>query len=138
LDRALANEDWHKMFYKSYVEYLRMVTLDHKQLVAIIKDKVLRGKKSVRFDKRWARKEGLMETIVEGCQFNNTVEEGHFVQKLTNCRQSISKWWNNLTLYGRELMGDLKKDLELAQNHDSKLHEEITKLTLKLKGNLSV
>lgn len=92
-----------------------MVASDRSPLVTIIEDKIPRKKKSFRFDKRWIRKEGLLETIVEGWQYHNTTKEGHFVEKLINCWQAISKWLKKLTSYGREFIGDLKKDPALAK-----------------------
>ncbi|KAG7585995.1 Reverse transcriptase zinc-binding domain [Arabidopsis thaliana x Arabidopsis arenosa] len=110
-----------------------MVASDHKPVVATIADKVPRGKKNFRFDKRWIGKEGLLETISDGWHFDGNSGEGNFVEKVTNCRRAISKWRKNLTPYGRKTIEDLKAELEVAQNDDSQSPEVIKALTIRLR-----
>lgn len=63
LHRALANKDWHTLFPCSYTEYLGMVASGHWPVVAFIEDKVYRRRGIFKFDKRWIRQDGLMESI---------------------------------------------------------------------------
>lgn len=68
-----------------------MVDSDHKLVVATIADKMPRGKRKFRFDKRWIGKEGLVETISEGWHLEDNLGEGSFMDKVLNCRHAISK-----------------------------------------------
>ncbi|KAG7578757.1 Ribonuclease H-like superfamily [Arabidopsis thaliana x Arabidopsis arenosa] len=110
-----------------------MVASDHSPVLATIADKMPRGKHSFRFDKRWIGKEGLLETIADGWNFDSEPGDGKFVEKLTNCRRAISQWRRELTPYGRQTIEDLKSELYAAQRDDRRSREEITKLTLRLK-----
>ncbi|KAG7584349.1 Ribonuclease H-like superfamily [Arabidopsis suecica] len=133
LDRALANEEWHELFCNSYVEYLQMVASDHSPVVATIADKIPRGKRCFRFDKRWIRKEGLLEAISSGWNLDSSAADGNFVEKLSNCRRAISQWRKDLSPYGRKTIEDLKSELNAAQRDDTRTREEIMELTLQLK-----
>lgn len=133
LDRALASEDWHEMFSKSFTEYLSMVASDHKPILAVIENKVPKGRYNFRFDKCWIGKEGLMEAIHEGWHNGHETEPGNFVDKITNCRRFISRWRKNLVPYGRDLISDLKNQLENLQRDDKSSSEEIANLMVKLR-----
>ncbi|KAG7574769.1 Endonuclease/exonuclease/phosphatase superfamily [Arabidopsis suecica] len=133
LDRALANEDWHELFCNSFVEYLPMVASDHSPVVATLLDKIPRGKRTFRFDKRWIGKDGLMEAISNGWNSESESGAGKFVEKLNNCRRAISQWRRELTPYGRQTIEELKSELYVAQRDDRRSREEITELTLRLK-----
>ncbi|KAG7588485.1 Ribonuclease H domain [Arabidopsis suecica] len=106
---------------------------DHSPVVATLMDKVPRGKRNFRFDKRWIGKEGLLEAISNGWNSNSELGEGKFVEKLTNCRRAILQWRRELTPYGRQTIEELKSELLLAQGDDRRPREEITELTLRLK-----
>ncbi|KAG7564174.1 Ribonuclease H domain [Arabidopsis suecica] len=110
-----------------------MVASDHSPVVATLLDKIPRGKRSFRFDKRWIGKEGLLEAISNGWNSDSELGEGKFVEKLTNCRRAISQWRKELTPYGRQTIEELKSELHVAQSDDRRSREEITELTLRLK-----
>ncbi|KAG7592953.1 Ribonuclease H domain [Arabidopsis thaliana x Arabidopsis arenosa] len=72
---------------------------DHSPMITTIADKIPRGKRSFRFDKRWIGKEGLLEAIENGWNSDTELGEGKFVEKLSNCRRAISQWRRDLTPY---------------------------------------
>lgn len=61
----------------------------HIFILRIFKDKVPRGKRNFKFHKRWIGKEGLLEAIANGWNFDTELEDGKFVEKLTNYRRVI-------------------------------------------------
>ena len=66
LDRALGNNKRHNLFPCSHVEYLEMIGLDHRPIVASIENKIFKFRRQFRFDKRWISEEGLMESVTRG------------------------------------------------------------------------
>ena len=90
LDRALGNNDWHNLFPYSFVEYLRMVGSDHRPIVATIDDKVIKFRKSFRFDKRWVGQEGLMDSITRGWNSRRVRDRNGIVDRIHWCRHEIS------------------------------------------------
>ncbi|KAG7567099.1 Ribonuclease H-like superfamily [Arabidopsis thaliana x Arabidopsis arenosa] len=110
-----------------------MVASDHSPVVATLLDKIPRGKRTFRFDKRWIGKDGLMEAISNGWNSESESGAGKFVEKLNNCRRAISQWRRELTPYGRQTIEELKSELHVAQRDDRRSREEITELTLRLK-----
>ena len=132
LDRALANEEWHTLFPCSHTEYLNMVASDHRPLVAYLEDKIVRRRGQFRFDKRWVGKEGLMESITMDWAEHNEDRRNGLVEKISNCRQAISKWRKNNPPFGKEKIADLQKALEEVQNDDTRSQEEILEVSRKL------
>lgn len=92
LDRALANNEWHDIFPCSHVEYLAMVGSDHRPIVAVIEDKIIKFQKQFRFVKRWIGTNGLMEAISRGWKSNRRGQNLQVVDRIHNCRQKISVW----------------------------------------------
>ncbi|KAG7568133.1 Ribonuclease H-like superfamily [Arabidopsis thaliana x Arabidopsis arenosa] len=130
----LMREQWNEGYNPMHHGTVKGLTAsDHTPVVATLMDKVPRGKRNFRFDKRWIGKEGLLEAISNGWNSNPELGEGKFVEKLTNCRRAISQWRKNLTPYGRQTIEELKSELLVAQRDDRRPREEITELTLRLK-----
>ncbi|KAG7548149.1 hypothetical protein ISN44_As12g033560 [Arabidopsis suecica] len=98
-----------------------------------IADKIPRGKRSFRFDKRWIRKDGLMEAIANCWNSDNEPGNAKFVEKLSNCRRAISQWRRQLTPFGRQTIEEIKSELFAAQRDDGRSQEEIKDLTMRLK-----
>ncbi|XP_019085378.1 PREDICTED: uncharacterized protein LOC109126331 [Camelina sativa] len=111
LDRALGNEDWHDLFPDTVTEYLPMIASDHKPLVVSIGAKRPRGRRSFMFDRRWVGKPGLMDVISSGW---SDKPDQDFSGKIINCRREISRWGKSQAPFGRELIEDLKRQLEMA------------------------
>ncbi|CAA7042876.1 unnamed protein product [Microthlaspi erraticum] len=63
LDRALATEDWHNIFPKSHVEYLKMVGSDHRPILATIDDKIPKGRCKFRFAKDGSGKTASLQRL---------------------------------------------------------------------------
>ncbi|XP_010451701.1 PREDICTED: uncharacterized protein LOC104733864 [Camelina sativa] len=133
LDRALANEKLHDMFSDSFTEYLPMIALDHKPVLASLEDKTRRGRSSFRFDRRWLDKEGLFGAIAEGWDSGAAGTSGNLPDKILKCRQAISQWQKTQVPYGRETIEDLKTSLATAQADDSVSVEVILELSWKLR-----
>ena len=87
LDRALENEEWHRLFPCFYTEYLGIVASDHCPVVAYLEDKNPRRKGQFRFDKRWIGQEGLLESITMGWSDYSDGREDGIVEKISNCLQ---------------------------------------------------
>ena len=134
LDRALANNEWHNLFPCSFVEYLGMISSDHRPIVASIEDKVIKFWRQFRFDKRWIGKDGLMESIKRGwCSQRGGGVRRSIVDKIHNCRHEISVWRKENPSYGKETIDILQKALEDVQNDMTKSHEEVVEVSRKLK-----
>lgn len=69
-----------------------MVGSDHRPIITTIENKIPRGRKQFRFDKRWIGRDGLVESISHGCEVTMGKFEQNFVDKISNCRREISKW----------------------------------------------
>lgn len=102
LDRALANEDWHAIFTHSIVEYLAMIALDHRPILATIDNKISRGRRQFRFDKRWIGMDGLMGAIVAGRGDTMGQPNRNVINKIIRCRCEILRWRQNNPLYKKE------------------------------------
>lgn len=132
LDRALANEDWHTIFLCSYTEYLGMVGSDHRPVVAFPEDKVQRRRGQFRFEKRWIRQDGLLESIGRGWGDPTAENSGDVVSKIINCRHEIATWRKNNPPYGKDRISELPKALEEVQTDNNRTHEDILEVSRKL------
>ncbi|XP_010430894.1 PREDICTED: uncharacterized protein LOC104715153 [Camelina sativa] len=133
LDRALENEDWHALFPDTVTEYLPMVASDHKPMLAYIGAKHPKGKRRFVFDRRWIGKEGLMSTISSGWGADGQNGQGLFVDKVVNCRQSISRWQKTQVPVRRDAIDLITRQLTEAQADDATSPETITDLTNQLR-----
>lgn len=132
LDWALGNNDWHNLFPCSFVEYLCMVGSDHRPIVATIEDKVMKFRKSFRFDKRWIGEEGLMDSITRGWNSSRVRGNVGIVDKIHWCRHEISVWRKNNPPYGKERIKTLQNALEEIQKDFTKSNEEVLEVSRKL------
>ncbi|XP_010412832.1 PREDICTED: uncharacterized protein LOC104699194 [Camelina sativa] len=133
LDRAFANEQWHDLFTDSFTEYLPRIASDHMPVLAVLEDKVRRGKSSFRFDRRWLDKDGLFRAISSGWDVSTGSVSPTLVDKITTCGQAISQWRKAQVPSGRETIEDLKNKLAIAQEDDGTSVEEISELTWRLR-----
>ncbi|XP_019091159.1 PREDICTED: uncharacterized protein LOC109128743 [Camelina sativa] len=132
LDRALDNEDWHDLFPDTVTEYLPMIASDHIPLVTSIGAKRPRGRRSFMFDRRWVGKAGLMEAISSGWNADHDPGSSGFVDKIVSCRRAISRWRKTQIPFGRDLIEELKRKLEVAQADDASTPELISDLSSQL------
>ena len=136
LDRALANEEWHTLFPCSFTEYLGMVASDHRPVVAYLEDKVHRRKGQFRFDKRWIGQAGLLDSITMGwAEPNDGRIDGNtvgIVERISNCRHEIAKWWKNNPPYGKDKINELQQALEEVQTDNTRSQEDIMEVSRKL------
>ncbi|XP_010436659.1 PREDICTED: uncharacterized protein LOC104720453 [Camelina sativa] len=133
LDRALGNEDWHALYPNSKVEYLEMIGFDHSPILATCLTATRRRQRQFRFDKRWLGKEGLAGAVESGWNRTRNFRIPGFVDKLRNCRNSISWWRKNNVSTGPSLISSLKTALHDAKMDDSVSLEDIRGIERKLK-----
>ncbi|XP_010480635.1 PREDICTED: uncharacterized protein LOC104759400 [Camelina sativa] len=133
LDRALGNADWHDLFPDTVTEYMPMIASDHAPLVATLGAKQPRGRRGFMFDRRWVGKEGLMDAISAGWLREQNRGSTSFADKIVNCRREISRWRKQQAPYGRDLIKDLKRQLEVAQANDTTGPEVISDLNSRLR-----
>ncbi|XP_019085377.1 PREDICTED: uncharacterized protein LOC104714891 [Camelina sativa] len=107
-----------------------MIASDHKPLVVSIGAKRPRGRRSFMFDRRWVGKPGLMDAISSGW---SDEPDQDFARKIINCRQEISRWCKSQAPFGRELIEDIKRQLEMAQANDSSTPEMFSDLNGRLR-----
>lgn len=112
LDRALANNEWHEIFPRSYVEYLPMVGSDHRPIVAVIEEKYIKFTKQFRFDKRWIVTDGLMEAISRGWKLHRRGQELKNLDRIHNFWHAISAWRKENPPYGKDRINNLQKHLK--------------------------
>ncbi|CAA7032484.1 unnamed protein product [Microthlaspi erraticum] len=129
LDRALATEDWHDTFPKSHVEYLKMIGSDHRPILATIDNKIPKGRRQFRFDKRWIGQNGFSEAVERGWKNNPNNRESKLVDMIGNCRYEISQWRHENKPYGKDKIVELQKLLEDVQNDDNRIQEELVDIT---------
>ncbi|XP_019097444.1 PREDICTED: uncharacterized protein LOC109131210 [Camelina sativa] len=133
LDRALGNEDWHCFFPNSRVDYLEMVGSDHCPILATCLKTAPRQFRQFRFDKRWLGKDGLLGAVESGWARTNNFRVPAFVDKIRNCRNSISWWRKNNVASGPSLISSLKAALQEAKMDDLISQDEIRDIERKLK-----
>lgn len=115
LDRALGNEDWHSIYAYLNVKYLEMIGPDHRSILGEFN--IYRGsyKRSFRFDKRWVGKERLHEAINMEWMRTREFRSLGIMDRIANCRNSISWWRKNNVLSGQANWAALKEALEEAK-----------------------
>ncbi|XP_010469706.1 PREDICTED: uncharacterized protein LOC104749719 [Camelina sativa] len=133
LDRALGNEDWHTLFPCSRVDYLEMIGSDHRPILASCAKADGRHFRQFRFDKRWMGKEGFSGAVESGWNRTKNFRVPMFVDKIKNCRNSISWRRKQNVPNSNTLISSLKMALEEAKNDDSISHAEIHIIEKKLK-----
>ncbi|XP_010451888.1 PREDICTED: uncharacterized protein LOC104734080 [Camelina sativa] len=133
LDRALGNEDWHSLFPCSRVDYLEMIGSDHRPIIASCELFGGRRFRQFRFDKRWMGKEGFSGAVEMGWNRTRNFRIPGFVDKIRNCRNSISWWRKQNVPNSKTLISSLKTALEDAKKYDSFSQSEIHILEKKLK-----
>ncbi|XP_019085420.1 PREDICTED: uncharacterized protein LOC109126369 [Camelina sativa] len=133
LDRALGNEDWHSFYPNSRVDYPEMIGSDHCPILATCLTRVGRRLRQFRFDKRWLGKEGIGDAFESGWNRTNNFRVPGFVDKIRNCRNSISWWRKNNVSSGPSLISSMKAALQEAKMDDSISQEEIREIERKLK-----
>ena len=79
-----------------------MVASDHRPIIATIDDKVIKFRKSFRFDKRWVGEEGLMDSITRGWNSRRVGDRSGIVDRIHWCRHEISAWRKQNPPYGKE------------------------------------
>ena len=132
MDRALENEDLHALFPCSYTEYLGMMGPDHRPVMAYLENRVSRRRGQFRFDKRWIRHDGLLESIGRGWGDSTPENSGDVVSKIINCRHEIATWRKNNPPFGKERISELQKALEEVQTDNNRSQEDIMEVSRKL------
>ncbi|XP_010462868.1 PREDICTED: uncharacterized protein LOC109125019 [Camelina sativa] len=133
LDRALGNEDWQGFFPNSKVDYLDMIGSDHCPILATCLKTHIKRNRQFRFDKCWLGKDGLSGAVESGWNRTINFRPTGFVDKIKNCRNSISWWRKNNIFSGPRLISSLKAALQEAKMDDSISQEEIRGIERKLK-----
>lgn len=95
-----------------------MIGSDHRLLLVDSSPKFVSYKRTFRFNKNWLGK-GLPEAVDRGWSRTKKIRISVFMDKIMNCRNSISWWRKNNVLPGKENIAALKEALEEAKNDDS-------------------
>lgn len=74
-----------------------------------------------------------MDTISKGWTESSKIGTSGFVERVSNCRLSISRWWKKKIPYSRDKIKELKTSLQERQNDDNITLEELGDITRKLK-----
>ncbi|XP_010451584.1 PREDICTED: uncharacterized protein LOC104733725 [Camelina sativa] len=133
LDRALGNEDWQGFFPNSRVDYLEMIGSDHSPILATCLKTARRCHRQFRFDKRWLGKEGITAVVESGWNRTKNFRIPGFVDKIRNCRNSLSWWRKNNINSGPSTISSLKEALQEAKMDDLISTDEIRVIERKLK-----
>jgi len=131
LDRALGNEEWHTIFSHTNVEYLKLWGSDHRPLLALIQNSPHRFNKSFIFDRRWVDKPGFKQSVLEGWAFASN-EGVLFLQKVKNCRRTISIWKKSNSTNSEKLILELQDKIDLAQEDECLSSEDLLALKWQL------
>lgn len=131
LEGAFTNEDWHTLFSCSYTEYLGIVELDHRRVVAYLENKIPKRRRILVWQKmdrtwcfvgiNWERLGWIVSGKLRG-----------FCIKIINCHHEIAKWRKNNPPYGKVRISELQKALKKYKNDNNRIHEDIPEVCRKL------
>lgn len=116
LDRTMANMKWLEMFPASQTEFLEIGESDQRPLVTYITSEREDPRRCFRFDSRMIAKEGFTETVRRGWKGTGQVQliQIPLVQRLSRCRQHISRWKRHHRTNAEERIGTLRAQLDRA------------------------
>ncbi|XP_010431327.1 PREDICTED: uncharacterized protein LOC104715632 [Camelina sativa] len=110
-----------------------MIGSDHSPILATCLTTIRRRQRQFRFDKRWLGKEGLVGAVESGWNRTRNFRIPGFIDKIRNCRNSISWWQKNNVSSGPSVIASLKTALQEAKMDDSIPQAEIRDIERKLK-----
>lgn len=132
LDRPVDNEDWHQLFFHTYVEYFLRLGSDHRPILARFVAKRNSVKRGFRFDRRWIGKEGFTSLVKEGWEAHSNDRERSLYNKIKSSRDAISRWKRHSQTNNEKLIESLKKRLESTQDDEILTSEEELEIKWKL------
>ncbi|KAG7551546.1 Reverse transcriptase zinc-binding domain [Arabidopsis thaliana x Arabidopsis arenosa] len=112
LDRALGNAAWFHIFPRVQAEYLERIGSDHRPLFLRFVNENMTKSGRFMFDKRWISKPEVAGIIKES--WNKGEAEGYkaILQRISDCRKSISHWKRISNQNSKEKINQLRKRLE--------------------------
>ena len=114
LDRSFGNDEWFQLFPKAHMEYLGMVTSDHRPIrVTFAFEEREMGKGRFIFDKRLAKQRGVEEIVWLG--WGPSVSPGSntpLADRINRCRRELAKWKRVTTVNAGGRIKRLKASLE--------------------------
>ncbi|CAA7041845.1 unnamed protein product [Microthlaspi erraticum] len=92
-----------------------MVGSDHRPILATIDNKIPKGRRQFRFDKRWLGQDGFTEALESGWTQKRNDGEAKIVDMISGCRHAISRWRHDNKPYGKEKIAELQKLLRKSK-----------------------
>ncbi|KAG7585295.1 Ribonuclease H domain [Arabidopsis thaliana x Arabidopsis arenosa] len=112
LDRALGNASWFQIFPRVQAEYLERIGSDHRPLfLRFVNENMTRSGRFM-FDKRWISKPEVAEIIKESWCKGEAEGYKAILQRISDCRKSISRWKRISNQNSKEQINQLRQRLE--------------------------
>ncbi|KAL1192903.1 hypothetical protein V5N11_007112 [Cardamine amara subsp. amara] len=92
LDRALANEDWFRLFPRVSAEFFERVGSDYRPLFLRFTNENMSHQGRFMFDKRWAAKPETLEIIKKGWNIEDRDGSTSILDRIANCLRGLSRW----------------------------------------------
>ena len=90
LDRSIANQAWLNLFPQATARYLQKGCSDHSPIINFLDGVEWRRRATFKYDQRWIKKEGFSD-IVKRSWSSGAVGQAGLMQKISNCRKTISR-----------------------------------------------
>lgn len=120
LDRAFGNAEWFTLFPNAHSVYLEKTGSDHRPIFTSVANQERRRRTGwFLFDKRWCKKPEISEVIRRGWRRPFANGQGSVAERITSCRQELSKWKRSANLNSNQNIKKLRHDLELEESKNS-------------------
>ncbi|CDY24720.1 BnaC04g13250D [Brassica napus] len=93
LDRSFGNDEWYNLFPRSQVEYMDMLSSDHRPIKVCFSyepENVRRGR--FFFDRRMLGKDGIEEAVRRGWAGGGSDVGVDLMERISNCRKELARW----------------------------------------------
>lgn len=113
LDRSMATTEWFHLFPAAETEFLEFGESDHRPLITYISESNDQSKGCFRYDARCFNKEGFKDAVIQG--WKNPTEgytSSNFIQRISQCRRSISRWKRRNRLNAEEKIAHIRHKLD--------------------------
>ena len=111
LDRAVANSSWAETYPTARCQYLEYEGSDHKPLMSFLDPTIMKRKGVFRYDRRLNSNEEAKQVIRDSWA---GATEASVMEKLVTTRRAISEWNKLQQRNSKEIIEQLKSNLEEA------------------------
>ena len=113
LDRSFGNDEWYNLFPRSQVEYMDMLSSDHRPIRVCFSyepENVRRGR--FFFDRRMLGKDGIEEVVHRGWAGGGSDVGVDLMERISNCRKELARWKKSSGANSQDRIAILKSSLQ--------------------------